>query len=341
MNENSEKISGRNQKIERFEFRDLAPNVLLGTASDRYAGWIGQVYTGERYAGRISSRTKTVRKKSFTEKTLPVDSVEEYFDHFPVLEIDYTFYAPLLDKNGAPTRTFHVLQRYGEHIKENDRVIVKIPQIISARKFWRGAQYIENEAYLSAEIFNRQFYEPAIHILGAKLRGMIFEQEYQRKKDRVPTTEIAQELERFFDAIPQDSRYHIELRTEAYLNAQVFNVLEKHGIGQILSHWTWLPPPGKQLKKAGNKVFNSAKQRIIRLMTPIGMRYEDAYAKAYPFDKLVDEMLQPQMVHEAADFMQAAMENGIETSIIINNRAGGNAPIIAQKLAEEFIEKAR
>ena len=341
MNENSEKISGRNQKIERFEFRDLAPNVLLGTASDRYAGWIGQVYTGERYAGRISSRTKTVRKKSFTEKTLPVDSVEEYFDHFPVLEIDYTFYAPLLDKNGAPTRTFHVLQRYGEHIKENDRVIVKIPQIISARKFWRGAQYIENEAYLSAEIFNRQFYEPAIHILGAKLRGMIFEQEYQRKKDRVPTTEIAQELERFFEAIPQDSRYHIELRTEAYLNAQVFNVLEKHGIGQVLSHWTWLPPPGKQLTKAGNKVFNSAKQRIIRLMTPIGMRYEDAYAKAYPFDKLVDGMLQPQMVHEAADFMQAAMENGIETSIIINNRAGGNAPIIAQKLAEEFIEKAR
>jgi len=31
-------------------------------------------------------------------------------------------------------------------------------------------------------------------------------------------------------------------------------------------------------------------------MTPIGMLYEDAYAKAHPFDKLVEEMLQPEMV---------------------------------------------
>ncbi len=339
MDENTKKISGRSQKIEQFDFRDLAPNVLLGTASDRYAGWIGQIYTGKRYEGRITSRTKTVQKKSFVEKTLPVESVEEYFEHFPILEIDYTFYAPLLDKNDEPTKTFHVLTRYGEHMKENDRVIVKIPQIISARKFWRGAQYIENEAYLSAEIFNRQFYEPAIHILGSKLRGMIFEQEYQRKKDRVPTTEIAEELERFFEAIPRDSRYHIELRTETYLSAPVFNVLEKHGVGQVLSHWTWLPPPGKQLARAGNKVFNSGKQRIIRLMTPIGMRYEDAYAKAYPFDKLVEGMLQPQMIHEAAGFMREAVENGIETSIIINNRSGGNAPMIARKLAQEFLNK--
>ena len=27
-----------------FLFRDLFQNILIGTASDRYAGWIGQIY---------------------------------------------------------------------------------------------------------------------------------------------------------------------------------------------------------------------------------------------------------------------------------------------------------
>jgi len=109
-------------------------------------------------------------------------------------------------------------------------------------------------------------------------------------------------------------------------------------VGQVLSHWTWLPTLRRQLEKAGNRVFNSGKQRIIRLMTPKGMRYEDAYAKAHPFDRLVDGMLQSQMVQEAAGFMREATEKGIETNIMINNRSGGNAPIIGQKLAQQFLK---
>ncbi len=322
------------QKIEQFRFRDLVPNTFLGTASDRYAGWIGQIYTKEKYEERIARRTKKVGGKSFVEETLPVESVEEYFEHFDVLELDYTFYSPLLDKKNEPTRIFHVLKRYREHMKEDARVIVKVPQIIFAHKFWRGGRYIENEAYLNPEIFKAQFYEPTVEMLGATLTGMIFEQEYQRKKERVPPKEVAEDLDRFFGSIPEDTRYHIELRTEAYLSAPIFRVLEKHGVGQVLSHWTWLPPLKKQLSKAENRVFNAGEKRIVRLMTPIGTRYENAYAKAHPFNKLVDGMLQPNMVEEAAGLMEEAAVENIETSIIINNRAGGNAPLIAQKLAE-------
>ena len=336
MNETINNKAKNTKRIDRFLFRNLAPNILLGTASDRYAGWIDQIYTKKRYEGGINRRTKTVGGKSFVEKTMPVESVEEYFEHFPVLEIDYTFYSPLLDEDGKPTRTFHVLKRYRQYMKQNDRVILKVPQAISAQKIYRGGKYVENETYLNPEIFIKQFYEPAMEILGAIFNGMIFEQEYQRKQDRVPVKKMADDLNRFFEAIPGDTRYHIELRTEAYLSFPVFKVLEKHGVGQVLSHWTWLPSLRKQLTKAGNRVFNSGRQRIIRLMTPIGMRYKDAYAKAHPFDKLVEGMLQPEMVCEAASFMQEATENGIETNILINNRSGGNAPIIAQRVAEQF-----
>jgi uncharacterized protein YecE (DUF72 family) len=301
------------RSIERFQFRNLHPKILLGTASDRYAGWIGQIYSKKRYEGRISRRTNTVGGKSFVEETLPVESVEEYFSHFPVLEIDYTFYSLLTDEDGKPTQNFHVLKRYRQYMKETDRVVLKVPQMISAQKLRRGNKYVKNETYLNAEIFSKRFYEPAVQALQSCLNGLIFEQEYQRKQERVSIKQMADDLDEFFEAIPRDTRYNIELRTEAYLSPPVFEVLEKHGVGQVLSHWTWLPPLRKQLAKAGGRVFSSGRQRIVRLMTPLGMRYENAYAKAHPFDKLVEGMLQPEMVREAAMLMREAIKESVET----------------------------
>ena len=98
------KNDARDFDLDKFQFRGLHPKLRLGTASDRYAGWIGQIYTRERYRDRTSRRRNTVGGKSFLEEVLPVDSVEEYFEHFQVLEIDYTFYSPLLDKNRNPTQ---------------------------------------------------------------------------------------------------------------------------------------------------------------------------------------------------------------------------------------------
>ena len=101
--------------VDKFEFRDLHPNISLGTASDRYEGWIGQIYSEERYRDKISSRSTTVGGRSFREKVLPVESVSEYFKHFSFLEVDYTFYRLLLDDGLKPTSNYHVLRRYKKY----------------------------------------------------------------------------------------------------------------------------------------------------------------------------------------------------------------------------------
>ena len=110
-----------------------------------------------------------------------------------------------------------------------------MPQLITAQKIRKGDQHIKNEAYLSPTIFTKQFYEPAQNLLAANLTGLIFEQEFQRKEDRASVNEMAQSLDKFFQQIPKDSRYHLELRTDLYLRNQVFEVIQKHGIGQVLS----------------------------------------------------------------------------------------------------------
>jgi hypothetical protein len=50
-------------------------------------------------------------------------------------------------------------------------------------------------------------------------------------------------------------------------------------------------------------------------------------------------MMSHHMVEETVDIMSAAIRKGISVNVIINNRAGGNAPLIAQKVSEKFLER--
>jgi hypothetical protein len=43
-------------------------------------------------------------------------------------------------------------------------------------------------------------------------------------------------------------------------------------------------------------VFNSGRELIIWLNTPLKIRYEEAYTKVHPFDKIVEGRLQPKMI---------------------------------------------
>jgi len=319
-----------------FHFHRLHPLIRIGTASDRYAGWLGQIYSEERYKGRITCRHKVLRDSSLIEEVLPVDSVEEYFEHFPVLEIDFTFYRPLLDQNGKPTQNYQVLQKYLRYLKEDNHLLLKVPQAVMAPKLRHGGGYRENPAYLNPEVFTNQFYNPATELLGRHLQGFIFEQEYLRKEDRDPVKGVADSLDAFFRKLPEDKRYHLEIRTDLYLRDTLFAVLEKHGVGQVFSHWTWLPPLRKQFAKAGGNFFNSGGQCVIRLLTPLRMRYEDTYLQAYPFDRLVEDMVQPEMILDTVDLLWQAVNRGVLVNLIINNRAGGNAPLMAEMVADKF-----
>jgi hypothetical protein len=68
-------------------------------------------------------------------------------------------------------------------------------------------------------------------------------------------------------------------------------------------------------------------------------RYEDAYVRAYPFDKLVFGMLQSEMILETVGIVKNAIEKGVLVNPLINNRAGGKRPLIAQMIAEKLTPK--
>ncbi|MCX5910859.1 MAG: hypothetical protein NTV04_02905 [Deltaproteobacteria bacterium] len=66
------------------------------------------------------------------------------------------------------------------------------------------------------------------------------------------------------------------------------------------------------------------------------MSYEESYAKAFPFDKMIPGMLGSEMIEDTAKILNEAVKDKVQVNLIINNRAGGNAPLIAQKIADRL-----
>ena len=69
------------------------------------------------------------------------------------------------------------------------------------------------------------------------------------------------------------------------------------------------------------------------------MRYEVAYEKSHPCNTLVEGMLHHEMVEDTAFLMKTGINEVVHMNIIINNRAGGNAPFIAQRITKQFVMK--
>jgi len=168
-------------------------------------------------------------------------------------------------------------------------------------------------------MFTTQFYDPANAILGNNLDGFIFEQEYLRKADRIPPKKYVEDLDKFICSLPKDNRYHIETRTEYYHMKPYFEMLLSHGVGYVLTHWTLLPPLRKQFIKADKQFYNSSKQYIIRLLTPLRLKYQDSYSHVFPFDKSVPEMINLEMIPETVEIIGAGIKKSVKVNVMVNN----------------------
>ncbi len=70
--------------------------------------------------------------------------------------------------------------------------------------------------------------------------------------------------------------------------------------------------------------------------------FEESYAKAFPFDKRVPGMLDQEMIEDTATIVNEALKDKVQVDLIINNRAGGNAPLIAEKIVKRlYLQKEK
>ena len=70
------------------------------------------------------------------------------------------------------------------------------------------------------------------------------------------------------------------------------------------------------------------------------MSYEESYVKAFPFDKMVPGMLDSEMIEDTAKIVNGAVKEKVQVNLTINNRAGGNSPLIAKEVVTGSIRKS-
>ena len=75
---------------------------------------------------------------------------------------------------------------------------------------------------------------------------------------------------------------------------------------------------------------------VVRLVTPKGKTYDETYAAAHPFDSLVEGMLSEHTVEETVEIIRGVVQRGSQLYLFINNRAGGNAPLIARRISQRL-----
>ncbi len=334
-------IAERRTQVDAYDLRNVLPALRFGTASDRYAGWIGQIYPEGAY--EIDTRKRRLGGQRFEEGKLPIASARDYFEHFGVLEIDFTFYRPLLEEDGTPSSNHATLRQYLNHAPPDAVFLLKAPQMYIARTLRRGAGYVDNPDFLDAEDYIRRFHEPAVALLGDRLGGILFQQAYQRVADSPRPEENVEALDEFFRQIPTGVQSHLELRSEHLLTPAYFDWLAARGLGFIFSYWTWLPPIREQWQRSGGRFTAADGNVVTRLLTPHDMKYAEAYAKAHPFDRPVPALSEtPQardMVLDAAALALQAREQGAQLHLIAANRAWGNAPELARTVARRVLDE--
>lgn len=328
--------------LEQYDFRRLHPAIRFGTASDRYAGWVGQIYPEGAYA--ISSRSRRLGGVTYQERQVPIASVADYFEHFECLELDFTFYRPLLEADGSAGSNYFVLRNYAEAAPPHARFFVKAPQLYAARRIWSSGGFDANERYLDVEGYRERFLVPCREILGDRLGGIIFEQEYQRKRESPPEEEHIALLDAFFSGLDSDPQTHLEIRSEHLITPRYIDWLRDRGLGFVFSHWTWLPSLKEQWHRLEGFPARDG-QAVVRLLTPRRIPYEKAYALGHPFDRPVPELAEDgsirAMIDETTALIFKAIELGSVLNILVNNRAYGNAPELGREIAGRFLDVAR
>ena len=336
-------VSDQRHAANAYRFHSIHPALRVGTASDRYAGWIGQIYPEEAYGPQIDRRSKTVGGERFSVRKVPIDSVQHYFVHFGVLEIDFTFYRPLLEADGERSNTYRTLAAYAEHAPPDAAFLVKAPQMYTARTLHRGGSYITNETYLDADGYQQRFEAPLVDILGDRLAGVILQQEYQRVSDSPPPHANVEAWDAFIDPLASTVQLHLELRSEHLLTPVYFNWLDERGLGHVFSQWTWLPPIRTQWRRCGERFTAADGEVVARLLTPRDMKYAEAYKHAHPFDHAVPELSETKQAHDmvldATALTYQAANHDARLNLICNNRAWGNAPDLARTIAHRILDE--
>jgi uncharacterized protein YecE (DUF72 family) len=293
-------------KLKRKLAELAADRLYIGTSSWKYPGWLGQIYTADRYATR----------GRFSKKKFETECLAEYGEIFPVVCGDCSFYQ-------FPPADFW--RKLFAGIPSGLRFALKVPEEITVRVFpfhtrYAGRAGVVNPNFLNAALLKAEFldllmpYEERISVL-------IFEFGTFSRKSFLETGAFLNALAPLLSSLPETFRYAVEIRNAEFLEPAYFELLRERNIAHVFNSWTRMPTITHQMRI--RDVF-TADFTVARALLRMGRKYERAVEKFAPYQAVQEPN------HEVREALRNLLLRSKQRSepayIFVNNRLEGNAP---------------
>ncbi|MDZ4798258.1 MAG: DUF72 domain-containing protein [Bryobacteraceae bacterium] len=289
-----------------------AENILIGTSSWKYEGWLGQIYSESRYV---------VRGK-FSKKRFEQTALAEYAETFPIVCGDFAFYqfpAPefwnTLFATAPPSFKF----------------AFKVPEEITCKTFPTHPRYgpragERNDTFLHAALFEEAFLAP-LEPYRERIPLLIFEFGAFSRRGYAEPAQFFEDLDAFLSALPTTWHYAVEIRNEDYLRHGYFEALRRNSVAHVFNAWARMPPIHRQVEIA--EAF-TADFTVVRGLLRVGRAYEKAVEQFAPYDRIQDP--NPPFRETVKGIINHAKKRKQAAYLFINNRLEGNAPVTIQSI---------
>jgi len=289
-------------------------NIYIGGSSWKYEGWLGQIYSRERYLSR----------GKFSKRLFEAECLREYGEVFPTVCGDFAFYQ-------FPTPEFW--SKLFALAPEHFRFAFKVPEQITCKIFPAHPRYgalagHENEGFLDAGMFQEMFVRPLLPHQ-RKTALMIFEFGAFGRRSFETAEQFVERLDPFLAKLPPEFRYAVEIRNPGFLESDYFSCLRAHNVAHVYNAWSKMPELRTQIAIPGSATADFG---VCRGLLRQGRVYEEAVDAFAPYREVQDPN------PEARDSMRVligrARENKQFLFLFVNNRLEGNAPTTILSLVD-------
>jgi uncharacterized protein YecE (DUF72 family) len=288
------------------QLRALAEEgIYFGTSSWKYPGWIGSIYSPERYL------TNQKHSKAKFEATC----LQEYAKTFPVVGGDFSFYKFYDDD---------YWKRFFDDIPASLLFAMKATETLTVARWTKQSNPKlagqENPEFLDAKLFRKRFIDP-LEPYAERLATIIFEFGTLPKAVFKAPGDFYAALDPFLADLPEGYLYSVEIRNAEYLTPQYFDLLSRRNVAHCFNAYTRMPGLDEQVQLEG--AF-TADFTACRALLKQGRGYSDAVDTFQPYNKI-------QEPNERARFGLAGIAKESKKRmkpafLMINNRLEGNAP---------------
>jgi uncharacterized protein YecE (DUF72 family) len=291
-----------------------AQNVLIGGSSWKYEGWLGQVYSRERYLSR----------GRFSAKLFQSECLREYAETFPTVCGDFAFYQ-------FPTEEFW-RKLFGQ-TPAHFQFAFKVPEQITCKVFPTHPRYgsqggRENPGFLDAGALQEMFLRPLLpHRQQTAVLILEFGSFGQRSFGSAD--EFLTRLDPFLATLPPEFRFAVEIRNPEFLTAEYFSCLRSRGVAHVYNAWSRMPELQRQIEIPGS---TTADFLVCRALLRRGRPYEEAVASFSPYTEVRDP--NPEARESMRVLIGRAREDNKFLFLFVNNRLEGNAPLTILSLVD-------